>query len=98
MPAAQRCARVAAAAVAGAVSFFVLTNFGVWALGTMYPKTLAGLEACFAAAIPFFRNMLVGDLFYTAVLFGGFYLLEQRFTGLRERPLALDPAPLGASK
>lgn len=91
-------ARITAAAVAGAVSFFVLTNFGVWALGTLYPRTLAGLEACFVAAIPFFRNMLVGDLFYTAVLFGGFHLLELRFSGLRERPLTLAPAPLGASK
>ncbi len=70
----------------------------MWALGALYPKTLAGLEACFVAAIPFFRNTLVGDLFYTAVLFGGFQLLEQRFSGLREQPLALGPAPLSASK
>jgi hypothetical protein len=91
-------ARVTVAAVASAVSFFVLTNFGVWALGTLYPKTLAGLGACFVAAIPFFRNTLAGDLFYTAVLFGGFHLLEQRFNGLREQPLALHSAPLSASK
>jgi hypothetical protein len=91
-------ARITAAAVASSVVFFVLTNFGVWALQTMYPKTLAGLAACFVAAIPFFRNMLLGDLFYTAVLFGGFHLLEQRFIGLRERPLALNAAPLSASK
>lgn len=91
-------ARVTLAALAGSVSFFVLTNFGVWALGTIYPRTLAGLEVCFVAAIPFFRNTLVGDLFYTAVLFGGFQLLEQRFSGLREQQLALGSAPLSASK
>jgi uncharacterized protein DUF6580 len=91
-------ARITAAALASAVSFFVLSNFGVWALGTIYPRTLAGLETCFVAAIPFFRNMLVGDLFYTVVLFGGFYLLEQRFNELREQPLALARAPLSASK
>ena len=91
-------ARVATAAVASAVSFFVLTNFGVWALGTLYPKTLVGLEACFVAAIPFFRNTLIGDLFYTAVLFGGFHLLEQRFTALREQTPALEAAAFAAAR
>ena len=81
-------ARVTAAALASAVCFFVITNFGVWALGAIYPHTLGGLEGCFIAALPFFRNMLVGDLFYTAILFGGFHLLELRFTALREPRLA----------
>jgi hypothetical protein len=91
--------RVTAAAIASAVCFFVITNFGVWALGTLYPRNLAGLEACFVAAIPFFRNMLVGDLFYTAILFGGFHLLEQRFTVLKElSPAPLAPALAGARK
>lgn len=91
-------ARVAAAALASAVSFFVLTNLGVWALGSLYPRTLAGLSTCFLAALPFFRNSLWGDLLYTALLFGGFHLLERCFASLREQPLALDSATLSASK
>jgi hypothetical protein len=91
-------ARIAVAAVASAVSFFVITNFGVWALGTLYPKSTAGLEACFVAAIPFFRNTLLGDLFYTAVLFGGFRLLEQRFTALRQWPLGLASSALAGAR
>lgn len=65
--------------------FFALTNFGVWALGAMYPHTLAGLGACYVAAIPFFRNEALGDLFYAALLFGGFALLERAWPALRTR-------------
>ena len=77
-------ALIAAAAVTSSLLFFVLTNLGVWAFGHMYPKTAAGLIACYTAALPFFRNTLEGDLLYTLVLFGGFALLERRFAVLRE--------------
>jgi hypothetical protein len=36
----------------------------------MYPKTLGGLTAAYVAGLPFFRNDLAGDLFFTAVFFG----------------------------
>ena len=81
-------ALIAGAALVSAVLFFVLTNFGVWAFGHLYPKTWAGLTACYVAALPFFRNGLEGDLFYTLLLFGGFAVLERRFAGLREPSLA----------
>ena len=75
--------RVAGAALAGSVLFFLATNFGVWWFQSLYPHTLDGLVACYAAAIPFFRNTLLGDLLYAALLFGGFALLEMRFAALR---------------
>jgi hypothetical protein len=75
---------IAGAALASSVLFFLITNFGVWAFGSLYPKTIAGLLACYVAAIPFFQNTLQGDLFFTAVLFGGFALLERSFPPLRE--------------
>ncbi len=64
------------ATVSGAVLYFAITNLGVWLVGGLYPLTLAGLSACYVAAIPFFQNMLVGDLFYSALLFGSFSLIE----------------------
>ena len=81
--------RIAGAALLSAVVFFVVTNFGVWAFDSLYPKTLSGLIACYVAAIPFFRNTLLGDLLFTAILFGGFRLLERRFAALREHAGAL---------
>lgn len=71
-------ARVAAASVASSVSFFLITNFGVWMAGQLYPRTLGGLATCYVAALPFFRNSVLGDLFYAAVMFGSYYWLSQR--------------------
>lgn len=52
------------------IQFFVLTNFAVWAFGTMYPHTLEGLLASYINALPFFRNSLAGNFVYVGVLFG----------------------------
>lgn len=52
--------------------FFLVTNFSVWAQSGMYPKTGAGLLACYTAGLPFLGNTLLGDLFFSAVLFGGY--------------------------
>lgn len=62
--------RVAGAALASSVSFFVVSNFAVWACWPTYPKNFAGLMSCYAAAIPFFRREVAGDLLFTAVMFG----------------------------
>lgn len=60
----------AACGFAPATLFWVVTNFAVWAFQSDYPKTLAGLAECYWAAVPFFRWMLAGDLFYLAILLG----------------------------
>lgn len=79
------------ATLVGSVVFFVLTNFGVWASGNLYPRTLEGLLACYTAAIPFFENTLLGDAVYGTVLFGGFALAEQASPILRELPIVPTP-------
>jgi hypothetical protein len=80
----RRVVPIAGATLAGAVLFFVITNWAVWlTLGT-YPPTFAGLVACYVAAIPHFGNTLAGDAFYSALLFGGLALLEWRVPQLRE--------------
>ena len=66
--------RVVMGALSGSVSFFLITNFGVWLVGGLYPRSVAGLQQCFVAALPFFRNTLMGDVVYTTVFFGGYAL------------------------
>jgi len=61
---------LAGAALTGSVSFFLISNFGVWAATNIYAKTVSGLMTCYAAGIPFFRRTLEGDLLYTAAMFG----------------------------
>ena len=75
---------VTGAAVASSLLFFVVVDFGIWLMGDMYPRTFAGLVTCYTAALPFLRNQMVGDLLYTAVLFGGFALLERQFPVLKQ--------------
>jgi hypothetical protein len=70
---------IAAAALASSLSFFLITNFMVWATSGMYPVTLTGLGACFTAAIPFYQNQFAGDAVYTLALFGGYALLKRSF-------------------
>lgn len=62
--------RIAGAAVTGSVSFFLISNFGVWAATTMYAKTVSGLMTCYAAGVPYFRHSVEGDLLYSAAMFG----------------------------
>jgi hypothetical protein len=70
--------RVGAGSLAGSVSFFLISNFAVWAVWNMYPKTVSGLGACYVAGLPFFRNAVVSDLFFAALFFGIGYLVSQR--------------------
>jgi hypothetical protein len=77
--------RVGGAAILSSVLFFGITNFGMWLFSGFYPRTLAGLETCFVAAIPFFQNTVAGDLFYAAVLFGGFKAVELLMPRLRAK-------------
>ena len=74
--------RIAAVALLGSVQFFAITNFFVWLQNpAFYPHNLAGLSACYIAAVPFFGRTILGDLFYSGVLFSAYALLTRRFAG-----------------
>jgi hypothetical protein len=64
-------------ALASSVSFFLLSNFAVWAAYDMYPKNFSGLMTSYAMAVPFFRGTLAGDLVFTAVLFSVPVVIKQ---------------------
>lgn len=75
--------RIITGALASTVLFFLVSNFGVWASGTMYPTTFEGLITCYTAGIPFLKGTLLGDLCYSGVLFGVFALAQRQFPVLR---------------
>jgi hypothetical protein len=86
--------RIGVATLVGAMQFFLVTNFAMWASSlSSYPKTASGLAACYIAGIPLFWNTLAGDAFYVALLFGGMALAERKFPALRES-LAVNKAKL----
>jgi len=76
---------IVAAALAGSISFFLLSNLAVWFVWDMYPKTVSGLMACYAAGVPFFRRALEGDVLFTALMFAApvalHYLAGDRESG-----------------
>lgn len=77
-------ANITAGAISGSILFYLTTNFAVWAMGggIYYPHTVEGLLMSYTAAIPFFHYSLLGDLFYTAVFFGGFELIKRQVPSL----------------
>jgi hypothetical protein len=81
---------VAAATLAGSLVFFLVTNFAFWASGLLYPRTVPGLLLCYEMALPFFRNSLLGDLAYSALLFGTLALAEAKIPILRQPAVNLD--------
>ena len=65
---------IALSSISGSLIFFLVTNFGVWISGAMYPKSLFGLIECYTLALPFFGNSLIGDLVYCTILFSSYSL------------------------
>lgn len=76
--------RIALAAVGASVLFFIVTNFGAWVTSGLYPMTTDGLMQAYVAAIPFFQNSLLGNLVFTALLFGGYAALQRNLPSLAE--------------
>ncbi len=77
--------RVIGASFVGSTVFFLVSNFGVWAGWGMYPRTFAGLVQCYVAGLPFFRNTLLGDLIYSALMFGSYVWIRHRQLATTER-------------
>lgn len=80
-----RINRLLVATLGASVIFFLVSNFGVWLSSGMYPHTWSGLIACYAAGLPFFRNTLLGDLFYCGLFFGAFELSVRKIPGLQTK-------------
>ena len=59
--------------------FFLITNFAFFYPATLYPHNFSGILTSYAAGLPFFRNMLIGNMVFSAFLFSSFYLLSKRY-------------------
>jgi hypothetical protein len=78
--------KIAVGSLSGSILFFLITNFGVWLTSPLYEKTTNGLLKCFFMGLPFFRNTVIGDAFYTVLFFVGYRVLRLLFV------LMLPPA------
>ncbi len=84
-------ARVVSSSLISSLIFFLITNFAFLypesavadqSLGT-YPHNFSGIVSSYIAGLPFLKNQILGDLFFSGLLFGGFALLQRRFEALK---------------
>lgn len=73
----SKVSTIAGLSVGSALFFFLSSNFAVW-LGGFYGYNLTGLISCYTAALPFLGNSIGGELFFNAVLFGGYFYVSSK--------------------
>lgn len=65
--------------------FFIISNFGVWMKGMLYPKTIQGLIECYTMAIPFYQATFLSDMIYTSMFFGAMYVFRSYNNQIADR-------------
>jgi hypothetical protein len=86
---------IAGSVILSSVLFFIITNFAVWVFSPWYDKTFFGLIYCYIMALPFFKNSLLGDIFYGFVFFGGYEFarvwIRKKFKVKKNSLIIFDP-------
>ncbi len=70
--------RVVLATLSSTAIFFLISNLGCWVGNPVYTQNFSGLMSCYMAGVPFLKGTLLGDLFYSSILFGAFYFAERK--------------------
>jgi len=70
------------ASIISSILFFLGSNLAVWFGSTFYTQDLSGLITCYTFALPFFHNTIMGDLFYSGVLFGSYSYVNAKYPHL----------------
>lgn len=74
-------------AILASLSFYMISNLGVWLFSGMYVLNIEGIIECYVLALPFFRMTILGDLLFTLLIFGSYYIV----TFLSNDKQTLDP-------
>lgn len=77
--ASNKFSRIVAVSFIGSVTFFVVSNLGVWFEGQLYPQTFSGLVNCFEMAVPFFRNEMISTMLLAPALYYSFKKVGRYF-------------------
>lgn len=74
-----KVSNIAIASIAAPTLFYILSNLSVWMTGAYYPKSLAGLQACYVAGLPFyFPYGILSTLVFSTILFGAYLFAKDR--------------------
>ena len=69
-------ARILTSVLAASIIFFLTTNFAVWYYESLYTRDVRGMVQCYMSALPFFRNTVAGDLFWSSILFTSYAVVR----------------------
>ena len=72
--------KVLGGALSATAVFFLVTNFGSWLSNPVYTKDISGLMQSYVAGLPFLRNSIIGNLAFSAALFGVYEMAIQKKT------------------
>lgn len=78
-------------ALASSLLFFAASNFAVWAFSGMYSLDFSGLVRCYVMALPFLQNTVIGDVAWTAALFGSWWLAQLWIPAARRAATSANP-------
>jgi hypothetical protein len=78
-------AKTAGLSISSSLLFFIITNFGVWVMGNMYPINFSGLVSCYVMAIPFNKFSWLGDLVFTMAIFGAYELVAHKLIAAKAK-------------
>ena len=79
--------RIVGASLLSSLLFFLGSNLAVWYGSAFYPQNLSGLMLCYTMALPFLHYTVLGDLFYSGLLFGSWYGIRS-YQGFRAGTLS----------
>jgi hypothetical protein len=86
--------KIVGSALGSSLLFFIVTNFAVWFFASWYAHNISGLLACYIAAIPFFRNTLLGDMFFIGLVFGVYEVYRYYKARIVEKSLLIKNTQL----
>lgn len=81
-------AKVLVGSISASLIFFLISNFGVWMQGFLYPKTWSGLVSCYTMALPFYKATFVSDLVFSGIFFSAMYFISKAIASNNEMAIA----------
>ena len=77
--------RLLVGSLSSSLIFFFITNLSCWYNNPMYSKDIKGILDCYLMGLPFLKGTLMGDFFYSSILFTAFVLIQHQVPKLKKQ-------------
>lgn len=76
--------RIVIASISASAIFFLVSNIGCWINSNDYEQSFYGLLNAYAAGMYYLKGTLLGDTFYSLMMFGLYALAQYQFPQLKK--------------